>query len=198
MKSKEYLMEIIAKEGFAPCETVYILLQGHVTAIDHQKMGHPYSFLDFTKMYIVGDFEVFSDYSEYFVSIVASEDCKMLKISASSYLRWVQHDDNALFLRLNNIIRTLTFERRLDHENLVMGCKERLISFLVKTYEKDNKVNYSNVKLDITQAELASKIGFNIRSVQRSIAALEKDDLISNENGKIVISPKQYAMLKKL
>lgn len=177
--------------------TVYIILTGHVIGLDHQKMGRMYSFMDFTKMYIVGDFEIFADCSEYGVSIRTTEDCKLLKISAGSYLRWIQHDENALFLRLKNILATLTFERKIDRKYLLMGCKERLINFLLRLYEKEDKPGFGRLRVEMTQAELADKIGFNTRSVQRSIASLEAEDMVSNENGKIVVFREQYLKLKQ-
>ena len=189
--------ELILSAG-DPCESVYVILKGQVIGLDHYKMGRIYSFMDFTKMYIVGDFEVFADYSEYCVSIRAAQDCKMLKISANSYLRWIQHDENALFLRMNNILNTLTFERKLDRNYLVMDCKERLVSFLIMLYEKENPMGFGKLKVDLTQAEISDKIGFNIRSVQRSIASLEKLEIVSNENGKITVTSEQYEKLKAL
>lgn len=177
------------------CNTVYIILTGHVVGLDHQKMGRMYSFMDFTKMYIVGDFEIFAEYSEYGVSIRTTEECRLLKISANSYLRWIRHDENALFLRLNNILTTLTFERKIDREYLLMGCKERLINFLLRLYEKEQSAGSGRLKVEMTQGELADKIGFNIRSVQRSIASLEAEDMVSNANGKIVVSREQYLKL---
>ena len=189
--------EVILSAG-DPCETIYVVLKGQVIGQDHYKMGRIYSFMDFTKMYIVGDFEVFADYTEYCVTIRAAQDCRLLKISANSYLRWIQHDDNALFLRLNNILNTLTFERKLDRDYLLMGCRERLICFLVMLYEKENGNGFGKMKVELTQAELSDKIGFNIRSVQRGIVSLEQEELIASENGKITISPEQYEKLKML
>lgn len=207
----KYMPEAIAKEIsyievkknemllFAgdPCETIFIILKGNVIGIDHQKMGQAYSFMDFTKMYIVGDFEIFGDCSEYSVSIRTTQDCKLLKISAKNYLNWIRHDENALFLRLKNILTTLPFERKIDREYLHMGCKNRLINFLVRLYEKDKTDKMDKIKVRKTQDELADKVGFNKRSVQRSIASLEKENLVSIENGKMTISQEQYLKLKQ-
>lgn len=176
------------------CETIFIILDGHVIGLDYQKMGQVYSFMDFTQMYIVGDFEVFSHQPEYCVSIRAAQKCKLLKISANSYLRWIRHDEHALFLRLNNILTTLTFERKMDREYILMGCKERLINYLIRLYEKNGQEE--KLKVIKTQMELADKVGFNIRSVQRNIAGLEKEEMISLENGKMTITRKQYQKMK--
>ena len=147
-------------------------------------------------MYIVGDFEVFGDYSEYCVSICAATDCRLLKISSKKYIQWIRHDEDALFLRIKNIMTTLTFERKIDREYVFMNCKERLINFLVKSYENGRKDNVGKYRVSKTQAEIADRIGFNIRSVQRNIASLEKEAIISSENGKITISKEQFLQLK--
>lgn len=51
--------EFIIRAG-EPCDTVYIILKGDVAGVDYQKLGKVYYFMDFAKMYIVGDFEIFS------------------------------------------------------------------------------------------------------------------------------------------
>ena len=180
------------------CENVYILLKGEVVGIDHQKFGRIYSFMDFTKMYVIGDFEIFGDCTEYCISVCAAEDCKLLTIRAGRYLRWIQHDENALFLRLNNILKSMVFEKKIDREYLFMGCKERLISFLIRLYHKECHETGGTLRVELTQSELADKIGFNLRSVQRSIASLEEEGVITNKNGKMLISSEQYKLLKTM
>lgn len=180
-----------------PCDKVFILLKGSVTGFAYQKTGRMYSFMDFSRMHIVGDFELFSDSSEYRVTVCAVQDCKLLRISAENYLRWIRHDENALALRLDDILKTLTLERKIDREYLTMGCRERLVHFLIMLYEKNSRNLPDKYRVEMTQSELANKIGFNIRSVQRNVAALEGEKLISNENGKIVISREQYLKLKR-
>lgn len=177
--------------------TVFFLLKGQVTGMDYQKLGRVYSFMDFIKMNILGDFEAFCDFSKYSVTVCATEDCKLLKISTKSYLNWIRHDENALFLRLNNILTTLTFERNFDREYIFKGCKERLMSYLVKLYKKDHSDTSNSFKVGKTQPELADKVGFHVRSVQRSIVALEKDGFITIKNGKIIISYDQYLKLEE-
>jgi hypothetical protein len=45
--------------------------------------------------------------------------------------------------------------------------------------------------------ELSDRVGFNLRSVQRSIAALEKEKLITMEKGKITVSHEQFVKMSK-
>ncbi|MCI9078605.1 MAG: Crp/Fnr family transcriptional regulator [Lachnospiraceae bacterium] len=179
------------------CDTVYIILSGNIAGLHYQKQGRAYYFMDFNQMYIVGDFEVFGGIPEYYVSICATEECNILTLPSSCYLQWIQHDENALFLRIKNIMATLVFEKKHEREYMFMNCKERLVKYLVKSYENKCQENYGKFKINKTQAELSDRIGFNVRSVQRSIAALENEKLVSIENGKITISPEQFLRLKE-
>ena len=52
--------------------------------------------------------------------------------------------------------------------------------------------------MQYTQTELADKIGVNLRSVQRSIAALESENLVHLKKGKMVISREQYETIAGL
>ena len=178
-------------------DTVFFLLKGKVTGMDHQKMGRVYSFMDFIKMNILGDFEAFCDFSKYSITVRATEDCKLLKISTKSYLNWIRHDENALFVRLNNILSTLVFERNFYREYIFKGCKERLMSYLVNLYKQEHSDTCNSFKVGKTQQELADKVGFHVRSVQRSIVSLEKDGFITIKNGKIIISYDQYLKLEE-
>lgn len=143
--------EFIIRAG-EPCDTVYVILKGNIVGLDYQKLGKVYYFMDFAKMYIIGDFEIFARDSEYGVSICAASDRKYL----------------------------------------FMSCKERLMKYLVVSYASKDRTKSSIMRIKKTQTELSERIGFNVRSVQRSIAALEKEELIGNDNGKITVTKEQY------
>lgn len=179
-----------------PCDMVYVILSGKVIGVDQQREGHPFYFMDFTHMYVIGDFEVFAGMKEYCASIKTAEKCEFLAIPSYYYLQWVEQDKNALLLRLQNITAILTAEKKNERTYIFMNCKERLIAYLIQSYESRVDYNSKIYKITKTQVEIADRIGFNYRSVQRCIASLEKDNLIFIENGKITISEEQYRKLK--
>lgn len=174
---------------------VYILLDGEIKGIDYYQTGSVYSFIDLTKMYILGDFELFSDLPEYMISIYASQDCKLLKIPANRYMRWIRHDEKALYMRLSKVLKVLTKERMIDRKYLHMGCRERVTNYLLMYCEKNRNSSSQNITISLTQAELAEKVGFNIRSVQRAVASLEAENLVTITNRKMVLSQEQYLKL---
>lgn len=178
-----------------PSDYIYFMIHGQVVGLDYHQTGYVYSFMDFTKMNILGDFEAFGDVSNYDITLWAVEDCVLIRLSKNSYLNWVRHDENALFLRIRDIVSTLSLERKGDREYIHMNCKDRLVMYLINSYKKSS--NHERIKIKKTQAELADKIGFNVRSIQRNIAALEDEGFITVESGKITVSKAQYALLEE-
>ena len=193
VKKGQYLL----KAG-EPCDMVYFLLEGEVTGEAFTEQGRAYSFMDFTQMPVLGDFEMFSDYTEYIVSIRAVQDCTVLKLAREQYLNWMKQDVNALYMRTSNVMSVLTFERSVDREFLQKNSKERLCLLLARFYQNGAKDKSGNYTVQYTQGELADQIGVNLRSVQRSIAALESEQLVQLKKGKMVISQEQYEKLAQL
>lgn len=181
--------------GGEAAKYVYFVLDGDVKGIDYYQTGSVYSFIDLTKMYILGDFELFSNIPEYMISIYASQDCKLLKIPASRYMKWIRNDENALYMRLSKVLKVLTTERMLDRKYLHMGCKERIINYLIMYYERHSNSSSQSITISLTQAELSEKVGFNIRSIQRVVSSLEDENLITIINRKMVLSHEQYLKL---
>ena len=189
--------DYILKAG-EPCDTVYFLLKGKVTGEASSEQGRAYSFMDFTQMCVLGDYEMFYDCAEYIVSIRAEQNCSLLKLSRDQYVNWIQQDVNALYLRTSNILSVLTFERSVDREFMQKNSKERLCLLLVRFYEVGVKDKNGSYTVQYTQGQLADKIGVNLRSVQRSIAALESEQLVQLKKGKMVISQEQYERLAQV
>ena len=57
----------------APCGTVYILVSGRLQAIEEKAGEIPYSFFDLSPFDIVGDYELFSEDAESYVTVRAWE-----------------------------------------------------------------------------------------------------------------------------
>lgn len=183
--------EFIIRAG-EPCDTVYVILKGSIVGLDYQKLGKVYYFMDFAKMYIIGDFEIFAEDEEYHVSIRAASDCELLAIPSSLYWKWIKHDENALLLRMQNVMSILTSEKASDRKYMFMSCKERLMKYLITSYANKKGNMEGTIRINRTQTQLSERVGYNVRSVQRSIQALEKEELIGVENGKITITEEQY------
>ncbi|MBR5509596.1 MAG: Crp/Fnr family transcriptional regulator [Lachnospiraceae bacterium] len=185
---------ILLRSG-TPAKNVYIVLQGHLSGIDLQRVGTMYMFTEYSVGEVLGDFELFGNLKNYLITINASTDCELFVIPSGIYLKWMKQDINALFMRTKMLMHTLASETSTDRKNLFLDCKDRMIVYLVSEYEKSS--GGSDYKLKKTQLELADRIGFNVRTIQRNIQILEKEEMIYTEGGKICFSREQYFRMKK-
>lgn len=179
----------------AVCDSVYIILRGNTVGMDFQKLGNAYVVREDSCTDVLGDFELFGDIREYRITIRAVTDCEVVVIPAAIYLKWMQQDINALFMRTRKLMNSLTLEAAIERKYLFLNCKDRLILHLVEEYE--TKGLGEVYRLKNTQPELADRLGFNTRTIQRSIQNLEMSDLIAIEKGKICISLERYQKLKE-
>lgn len=177
------------------CEQVYVLLKGEMRGLDFQKVGNVYSFTGFSETEVIGDYEVFGDFKEYRVSVRAITECELLAIPASVYLRWMKGDIEAIFMRTQSLMYTLTEKNSEERKFHFMSCRDRLILYLVEVYERVPDRTFCKVKK--TQPELARRTGFTVRTVQRAIQSLKNDGLITTESGKICMNQVQYERLKE-
>ena len=99
-------------------------------------------------------------------------------------------------MRTQQVMSTFIIQTSEERKYFFLTCRERMILFLIERYESYG--NHTNYKLNKTQAEVAERVGFNVRTIQRTILSLEKDGLITSEAGKICMTQMQYQALKKL
>lgn len=182
-------------QGGEICNQVFVVLSGRASGIDYQLPGNAYVFMEFSGIDVLGDYEVFGDIPKYRISIRTSTVCEILTIPAGVYLEWMKNDANALFMRTRRLMRTLTNQTADERKYLFLSCKDRLILYLVAQYEKHGR-NITYI-LPKKQPELAERIGFNVRTIQRTIQELEKAGLVLPTAGKISISYDHYLKLKE-
>lgn len=198
MQSVQYIRipegHAILQAGTA-CEYVWIVIKGEVSGADIQMPGNVYSFLEYSDLNIIGDYEPFAGMPEFQKTIYAVSECEAFRIPSALYMKWISRDQSALFMRAGDFARTLAMEVSSERKYLLLNARDRLILYLVKNYGKWERDG--NCILKKTQNQLAECIGMNVRTVQRSMQRLEEEGFLLCKGGKICVSRKQYEMLKE-
>ena len=176
------------------CAYVWVVIKGAVSGEDIQMLGNVYSFFEYSGINIMGDYEPFAGLLEYQKTIYAATACEAFRIPAAINMRWMKVDLEALFMRARVFAQTLADEISHERKYLLLNAKDRLVLYLLKAYGKWECDG--NCIIRKTQAQLAQRIGMNVRTVQRSILRLAEEGMISCQSGKIHISGKQYERLK--
>lgn len=174
-------------EAGAPCGTVYILISGRLQAIEEKAGEVPYSFFDMIPFDIVGDYELFSEDAESFVTVRALESTVCLTLPARFYLQWISTDNAALFLRTRLLMKRLSFQLISNRRFLLMSNEQRCMYIICQ--EAGRTPLLKGVLLfKLNRELLAAKTGCSLRTVHRLIKELEDGNRLRLVHGKICLT----------
>ena len=198
IRDKMRLLEVEKNSNFidagTPCKYVYLILKGKACGIDMQIQGKTYKFKEFLPGRFLGEFECIAEIPNYSITVQAITKCTLLVMTTQVYLKWMEDDGRAFFLRMQKLLFELTNQTKDDRRFFLSTCKERMIQYLVEYYEQENQ---QRVRIQKSRDELANEIGFVVRTIDRNIHKLASEGYISLRAGKLYVSRSQYEKLKE-
>lgn len=171
-------------------DTIYILLDGSVRAVDYRMHGIAYEFMRFEPVKAFGVMEIILKIPKYRTTLITETECKMLVCPAKNFAKWILNDLNSLKIEMESIGNYLLEEDRQNRMFLFLQGRERLFVLFMQYYEKSNKKEKCFVRL--TRNELSDRTGISIRTINRSIKKMEEEGFICKINSKISITKEQY------
>lgn len=178
------------------CSNVYILLKGRLQAIEETVVNEPFSFTELPSIEIVGDFELFTQSTSRIITLTTLESSLCLVIPSGDYISWIKKDAEALHIRIQMLIRQLISQTKSTHHSLFLDNKMRLLHFIFSEYNKHKDHNL--LLITYTRSEIASRLGCSLRTVNRNIADLNKEKLITLHHGKIQIEYHQFLQIEQV
>lgn len=179
-----------------PCDSIWILIDGNVTAIKEQISGDVYVFTEFTAPGFFGEMEGFAGESYLKATLVTTTECRFIIMPINNYLNWIRHDSEALFLRVHDMMSGVLDESANERTYLFLDGVHRLMIYLIQYYKKHVKEKICI--MEIKRQQIADEIGYSSKTVNRSIRKLLDNGLITIDGRKIVISEKQHQQLLEL
>lgn len=184
---------VIVEEN-SKADTVYILVEGTVRAIDYRIKGFEYDYMWFYPIEVFGAMELFFEKTQYMTTLKAATDCTFLVLSREQYKRWVWNDNNALRMEFMSMGKYLLDQNRVARVQLFLQGMDRILYMFALQYKK--RANGRTLAITSGRQEIAERSGLSIKTVNRSIKKMEEDGFISKNGRKILISEEQYLKMK--
>lgn len=176
---------------------VYVLLNGKTLIYTQQINFSLYLLGSREPISFFGHFESLGGMKTISANVKTSEKCRFLVISPDDYLRWIRKSPDLLFVQCSTIIKNLLRQGELDRNMLSFESKYRLAYFFCNYYDIEQlSVKCNNVKICMSQNDIAENIGLSLRTITRAIADFDEDGMITRNNGKIYINSEQVKKLK--
>ena len=193
------MVTIPAKKSFVfegeAAEDVYVLLKGSVVAVDYRVLEMVYRHFEFHPVEILGAMEILGGIDSYMTTLIAKDECVLLKISRSKYDRWLNEDIKALRMQAQKVGTHLLVEARKERLNVLFGGNERVALMLCTLFELYS--GESKEEVTIGRKDFVETTGLSERTVTRILKDFENRELISRKGWDIILSAKQYDKIKQ-
>lgn len=176
-------------------DKVYLHISGTLQGVDNQKSDVIYQFVELNPINIIGEFEAFTNKSNYLINIHAKTKATLISIDVKDFLSWMKCDIEAINIICRYLAFKLSCELKENRENLFLSSYDRLLLYLYH-YISKNQGNHL-ITIYKTQNEIADQIGFCGKTVNRTVNKLVFDGLISSGRNTIKITPDQFHLLKE-
>lgn len=179
-----------------PVETVYIVGQGSIRAVDYRIYGIAYDFMRFDGVYAMGGMEVIMDLSEYRTTLETVTECTVIKIPRAKFERWLKTDIRALKQEAKLMGEYLLEQGRNSRAYLFLQGADRLAMLFTERYQRYAKQDVYRIRS--TRQELAEASGLCVKTINRAVKKFQDEGLISREGNSILINREQYERIQAM
>lgn len=176
-------------------DEIFFHITGRLAGADTFNTGVIYNFIELHPVNIIGEFEAFSGISNYLISIRAITKATLIDINANDFLMWMQTDIAALNIICRMLALKLSKELKTNREYLFLNSYDRLLLYIYE-YARESNQNAPVITIRKKHSEIADEIGFCVKTINRTIARLEEDGLITFGRNNIKLTYEQFLTLK--
>lgn len=183
---------VVLKEN--EIKKIYIHCKGKMRVRNEFENGFIYDFASIEPISYIGAMEVMANKNIYSSSLQTITDSIILEIDKDDFIRWIS-EDHKLTLDVLHFVSNRMYEQSLKiGEVLAYPSIGILINYLINIFENESK---DKVVIKRTREEIASVLGFSVRTVNRNLKILKEENLVFVDRKGIFITKIQCEKLYK-
>lgn len=183
---------VVLKENYI--DKIYIHCEGEMRVRNEFENGFIYDFATIKPISYIGVMEVMATKDIYTSTLESATKCIILEIPKELFIQWI-NTDHQLTLEVLHFVSKSMYEQSLKTgEGLAYPAIFILINYLISIFENEDK---NEIFIYKTREELASILGFSVRTINRNLKVLKDENLVKVTRKGISITEKQYIDLYK-
>lgn len=186
--------QILVEHG-SPAKFIYLLVDGNMRSTTQSSNGITYVIDDFVAPFAFGEIEILSQTASYQSQLIATSDCKLFSVTRDAYLAWLKDDSEVLFARTQKMLSVVIEQSQKERLLLSWDAQTRLAYILYKHSLVLNTSHDNVISIPFSHAELAQMCGVSVKSISRSVHALEKLGALTRKGRTITLTPAQCRQL---
>lgn len=173
-------------------ENIYIHFQGKMQVKNEFENGFVYSFANIKPIAYIGAMEIMANKKTYSSTLQTTTECIILKMPKSDFKNWINTDQKFTLEVLHFVSKSMYEQSLKTGEVLAYPAICILTNYLINVFENEDK---DVVFLEKTREEIASILGFSVRTINRNLKELKDENLITVNRKGISITKEQFDKL---
>lgn len=188
----------LIREG-DPNVLVFVLLSGYLTTSWEQPGRSQYRLTNSKPLTFIGDLSALAGFREYTTSVYAKKFSTLIAIPTSVFLDWLYRDPPAYRSLVQTNLKMLLGQNRFNRSAADRTSYYRILDFLNWCYISQEEYQEPPVKILMTRENMVDEIGgISLRSLNRYLAQINKEGLISLNKGKVQITQEQHEKIVEI
>ena len=173
-------------------ENIYIHYQLKMQVKNEFENGFVYSFANIKPIAYIGAMEIMANKKTYSSTLQTTTECIILKMPKSDFKNWINIDQKFTLEVLHFVSKSMYEQSLKTGEVLAYPAICILTNYLINVFENEDK---DVVFLEKTREEIASILGFSVRTINRNLKELKEEKLITVNRKGISITKEQFDKL---
>ena len=173
-------------------ENLGILVHGETRVINEFENGNIYMIESNPPIDYIGEVTILANQEFTSVTIEASKPCIVFFVPRKYAEKWI-FENVEILKRISSRVAYKLYRSSIEKGmKLFYPSDFILIDYIVKNCIHNNSENNYPLLINKTRIILAEEIGMNIKTLNRTITKLKKENILSLEKGKILVTLENY------
>ena len=176
----------------SPLERIGILLRGTFRVVNEFENGNVFMIEMNEAVSFIGEVTLLAEAATTSVTIETVTDCLLAFLPVETFDAWLRQDIDLLRAVSRHVAAKLYCSSYNRGERLFYSAKYVLLKYLVRQAEEQGVPAAGQAVLNKTRRQISEEVGLTEKTINRTLAQLVKDGVLSIRRGKAAFSAEQY------
>lgn len=189
---KTYPAHTLIHQKDSALERIGILLQGTFRVVNEFENGNVFMIEMNEAVSFIGEVTLLAEAGTTSVTIESVTDCLVAFLPAETFDVWLQRDIGLLRAVSRHVAAKLYCSSYSRGERLFYSAKYVLLKYLVRQAEEQGVRTAGQVVISKTRRQISEEVGLTEKTINRTLAQLVKDGVLSIRRGKAAFGAGEY------
>lgn len=189
---RTYPAHTLIHQKDSPLERIGILLRGTFRVVNEFENGNVFMIEMNEAVSFIGEVTLLAEAATTSVTIETVTDCLVASLPVETFDKWLRQDIGLLRAVSRHVAAKLYCSSYNRGERLFYSAKYVLLKYLVRQAEERGVRSAGQAVVSKTRRQISEEVGLTEKTVNRTLAQLVKDGVLSIQRGKAAFSAEQY------